>query len=104
MSWFVWLFLLYIAYELIGALLDSKRCDPHRVLGRCRLCEQETATRLRAQAVAGAEAQRRQAEINETYKSISAAKRLELVSLVKSRAERENLIIGPGDLEAAVVR
>ncbi len=43
-------------------------------------------------------------EIEETYKNMDEAKRNELATLVKDRAEREHLFIGPGDLEAAVVR
>jgi hypothetical protein len=43
-------------------------------------------------------------EIEETYKNMDEAKRDELTTLVKERAKREDLAIGPGDLEAAVVR
>jgi len=43
-------------------------------------------------------------EIEETYENMDEAKRDELTTLVKERAKREDLIIGPGDLEAAVVR
>jgi hypothetical protein len=43
-------------------------------------------------------------EIEETYKNMDETKRDELTTLVKERAKREDLFIGPGDLEAAVVR
>jgi hypothetical protein len=43
-------------------------------------------------------------EIEETYKNMDEAKRDQLTTLMKERAKREDLIIGPGDLEAAVVR
>jgi hypothetical protein len=43
-------------------------------------------------------------DIEETYKNMDEAKRDQLTALVKERAKREDLIIGPGDLEAAVVR
>jgi len=42
-------------------------------------------------------------EVEKTFKNMDEAKRDELTALVKERAEREDLIIGPGDLEAAVV-
>jgi hypothetical protein len=43
-------------------------------------------------------------EIEETYKNMDQTKRDELTTLVKARAQREHLHIGPGDLQAAVVR
>ena len=43
-------------------------------------------------------------EIEETYKNMDETKRDELTTLVKERVKREVLFIGPGDLEAAVVR
>lgn len=43
-------------------------------------------------------------EIQETYRNMDEAKRDELSTIVKERAKREDLLIGPGDLEAAVVR
>jgi len=43
-------------------------------------------------------------EIDETYKNMDEAKRDELTTLVRERAKQEDLLIGPGDLEAAVVR
>lgn len=87
-----------------GYPFRSKRCYPHGVLGRCRRCEEEATARVKAEAEARAQAERRRMKIEETYKNIDAAKRDELTALVKERAKRELLFIGPGDLEAAVVR
>lgn len=104
MSWLGWLLALFIAYWLLSDLFRSKRCYPHGVFGRCRRCEEEAAARVKAEAEARAEAERQRMEIEETYKNMDEAKRHELTTLVKERAKREGLIIGPGDLEAAVVR
>lgn len=104
MSWLGWLFALFIAYWFLSDLLKSKRCYPHGVFGRCRRCEQEAAARVEAQAEAQAEAERQRLEIEETYKNMEEAKRDELTTFVKERTKREDLLIGPGDLEAAVVR
>jgi hypothetical protein len=104
MSWLGWLLALFIAYWFLSDLFRSKRCYPHGVFGRCRRCEEEAAARVKAEAEARAEAERQRLEIEETYKNMDEAKRDELTTLVKERAKREDLIIGPGDLEAAVVR
>jgi hypothetical protein len=85
-------------------LLRSKRCYRHGVFGRCRRCEEEVAVRVRAEADPRAEAERQRIEIEETYRNMDERKRDELITLVKERATREALFIGPGDLEAAVVR
>ena len=104
MSWLGWLLALFIAYWFLSDLFRSKRCYPHGVFGRCRRCEEEAAARVKAEAEARAKAVRQRMEIEETYKNMDEAKRDELTTLVKERAKREVLIIGPGDLEAAVVR
>jgi hypothetical protein len=104
MSWLGWLVALFIAYWFLSDLFRSKRCYPHGVFGRCRRCEEEAAARVKAEAEARAEAERQRMEIEETYKNMDEAKRDQLTTLVKERAKREDLIIGPGDLEAAVVR
>jgi hypothetical protein len=57
-----------------------------------------------ARVKAEAEAVRQRMEIEETHKNMDEAKRDELTTLVKERAKRKDLFIGPGDLEAAVVR
>src|SRR5271157_4931449 len=107
MSWLGWLLALFIAYWFLSDLFRSKRCYPHGVFGRCRRCEEEAAARVKAEAKARAKArakaERRRLEVEKTYKNMDEAKRDELTALVKERAEREDLIIGPGDLEAAVV-
>ncbi len=104
MSWLGWLLVLFIAYWFLSDLFSSKRCYPHGVFGRCRRCEEEAAARVKAEAEARAEAERRRMEIEETYKNMDEAKRDELTTLVKERAKREDLLIRPGDLEAAVVK
>lgn len=104
MSWLGWLLALFIAYWFLSDLFRSKRCYPHGVFGRCRRCEEEAAARVKAEAEARAEAERQRMEIEETYKNMDEAKRDELTTLVKERAKREDLVIGLGDLEAAVVR
>ncbi|HKN72306.1 MAG TPA: hypothetical protein VJX30_14820 [Terriglobales bacterium] len=104
MNWLGWLLALFIAYWFLSDLFRSKRCYPHGVFGRCRRCEEEAAARVRAEAEARAEAERQRMEIEETYKNMDEAKRDQLTTLMKERAKREDLIIGPGDLEAAVVR
>lgn len=60
--------------------------------------------RAKAAAEARAEAERQRIEIEETYRDMDEAKRDELTAIVKERAKREDLLIRPGDLEAAVVR
>jgi hypothetical protein len=104
MTWLGWLFALFIAYWIQSDLLRSKRCHSHGVFGRCRLCEAEAAAKARTEAEAAAEAERQRMEIKEAYNTMDQAKRDELATLVKTRAQREHLVIGPGDLEAAVVR
>ena len=66
MSWLGWLLVLFIAYWFLSDLFRSKRCYPHGVFGRCRLCEEEAATRVKAEAEARAEAERQRMEIEET--------------------------------------
>jgi uncharacterized membrane protein YccC len=104
MSWLGWLLALFIAYWFLSDLLRSKRCYSHGVFSRCRRCEEEAAARAKAAAEARAEAERQRMEIEETYRSMDEAKRDELTTVVKERAKREDLLIGAGDLEAAVVR
>ena len=105
MSWLGWLLVLFIAYWFLSDLFRSKRCYPHGVFGRCRRCEAEADARVKAKAKAAAEAERQRMEIDETYKNMDETKRDELTTLVKERAKNgEDLFIGPGDLEAAVVR
>jgi uncharacterized membrane protein YccC len=104
MSWLGWLLALFIAYWFLSDLLRSKRCRSHGVFGRCRRCEEEAAARVKAEAKARAEAERQRTEIEETYRNMDEAKRDELTTIVKERAKREDFLIGPGDLEAAVVR
>ncbi len=104
MNWLGWLLALFVAYWFLSDLLRSKRCHSHGVFGRCRRCEAEAAVRVKAEAEAAAEAERQRMEIEETYRNMDQAKRDELTTLVKARAQREHLLIGPGDLEAAVVR
>jgi hypothetical protein len=104
MGWLGWLLVLFIAYWFLSDLLRSKRCYRHGVFGRCRRCQEEAEARVKAEAKARAEAERQRMEIEETYKNMDERKRDELTTLVKDRAKREALFIGPGDLEAAVVR
>ena len=104
MSWLGWILALLIAYSLLSDLLRSKRCYPHGVFGRCRRCEEEAAARVKAEDKARAEAERQRMEIEETFRNMDEAKRDELTTIVKERAKREDLLIGPGDLEAAVVK
>ena len=104
MSWLGWLLVLFIAYWFLSDLFRSKRCYPHGVFGRCRRCEAEAEAKAKATAKARAEAERQRMEIEETYKNMDETKRDELTTLVKERAKRKDLFIGPGDLEAAVVR
>ena len=104
MRWLGWLLAIFIAYWLLSDLFRSRRCYPHGVFGRCRRCEEEAEAGAEAEAEAGAEAERQRIEIEETFKNMDAAKRDELTTLVKDRAKREDLLVGPGDLEAAVVK
>ncbi len=104
MSWLGWLLALFAAYWFLSDLLRSKRCRSHGVFGRCRHCEEEAAARVKARAEARAKAERQRMEIEETYRNMDEAKRDELTAIVEERAKRGDLLIGPGDLEAAVVR
>jgi hypothetical protein len=106
MSWLGWLlvFFIFIAYWFLSDLFRSKRCFSHGVLGRCRRCEEEAAARVKAEAETRAEAERQRIELEETFKNMDEAKRDELTTLVKERAKREDLLVGPGDLAAAVVK
>ena len=104
MSWLGWVLAMFIAYWFLSDLFRWKRCLPHGVFGRCRRCEEEATARVKAGAKARAEAKRQRMEIEEAYKNMDEAKRDELTTLVRERAKREDFIIGPGDLEVAVVR
>jgi hypothetical protein len=103
-----WLLLLLIAYGFLSDLFSRNWCSRHGVLGQCQRCEEEAAARVKAEAEAEAEARaeakRQRIEIIDIYWTMDDAKRDELTALVNERAEREDLHIGPGDLEAAVVR
>lgn len=68
--------------------LKPKTCC-HGVIGQCQRCEAD---------------ERRRMEIEEAYKNIDEKTRNRLSISVKERAKRLDLLIGPGDLEAAVVR
>jgi hypothetical protein len=104
MSWLGWLLALIIVYWFLSDLLRSKRCSSHGVFGRCRRCEEEAAARVKAEGEARAEAESQRMEIEEIYRNMDEEKRDELTTIVKERAKREDLLIGPGDLKAAVVR
>ena len=104
MNWLGWLLALIIVYGFLSDLFRTRLCYPHGVFGRCRRCEEEAVATAKAKAEAEAEAQRQRTEIEEIYKKMDEVKRDELTTLVKERAKREDLFIGPGDLEGAVVR
>jgi uncharacterized membrane protein YccC len=104
MGWPGWLLALFFAYWFLSDLLRSKRCYSHGVFSQCRRCEEEAAAKVKTEAEARAEAERQRMEIEETYKNMDQAKRDELTTIVKARAQREHLLIGRGDVEAAVVR
>ena len=93
MSWLGWLLASFVAYWFLSDLFGSKRCYPHGVFGRCRRCEQEALAKLKAEAEARAEAERQRLEIEETYENIDEAKRDELITVVKERAERRRVLI-----------
>ncbi|MBZ5687727.1 MAG: hypothetical protein LAP86_22160 [Acidobacteriia bacterium] len=97
MSWnlVLVLFVLYGIYRLIAYLVNSqdarKQCEADLLIAERRL----------------ATAERRLTEIREAYKNyknIDAQTRIRLRTLVEERIERLDLSVGPGDLEAAVVR
>ena len=107
-GWVGGLLALLLTYLYIKDWLRSKWCGPHGVLGRCRRCEEENATRSKSKAQAEAEAKAESArhwlDIQQTYRNMDEALRNELTATVLERAEREHLVIRSGDLEAAVVR
>lgn len=89
------LLIVYGIYRLIRYLVNSldarKRCVADLLFANRRL----------------AIAERRLAEIGEAYKNymnIDVQTRIRLRTLVEERIEREDLFVGPGDLEAVVVR
>jgi len=97
MSWngVLVLVIIYGVYRLIRYLVNSldarRQCEADLLIAKRRL----------------ATAERRLAEIGETYKNyknIDVQTRIRLRTLVEERIEREDLLVGPGDLEAAVVR
>ncbi len=92
---------LFLVYWFVTKLLTPRpeRCC-HGAVGRCERCEEE----VQAQAKEIAEAKRRRLEIEEKYNDLDDETRNRLSTLVKERAEQQYLLIGPGDLEAAVVR
>jgi hypothetical protein len=97
MSWNGGLVLLivYGIYRLIRYMVNSldvrKQCEADLLVANRRLAIKE----------------RRLAEIGEAhknYKNIDVQTRVRLRTLVEERIERLDLIVEPGDLEAAVVR
>lgn len=97
MSWngVLVLLLVYGIYRLIRYLVNSldarKQCKADLLFAKRRL----------------AIAERRLAEIGEAYqnyKSIDVQTRIRLRTPVEERIERLDLLVEPGDLEAAVVR
>ena len=104
MNQFGWLIVSLLALAYFCNWFHSKRCQAHGVFGRCRRCEEEAAVKAQAEAEARAEAERQRLDIEETYKNMDETLRDELTAIVVERARREDLLIRPGDLEAAVVR
>ena len=97
MSWngVLVLFIVYGIYRFIGYLVNSKDAK--------RRCGADLLTAERRLAIA----ERRLTEIGETYKrykDIDVQTRIRLRTLVEERVERLDLSVGPGDLEAAVVK
>ena len=97
MSWngLLVLFIVYGIYRFIGYLVNSQDAK--------RRCKADLLTAERRLAIA----ERRLTEIGETYKSykdIDLRTRIRLRTLVEERVERLDLSVGPGDLEAAVVK
>ena len=83
MIWLGWLLVLFVAYWFLSDLLRSKRCHSHGVFGRCRCCEAEAAARVEAEA----EAEHQRMAIEESYGNMDQARRDELTTLVKARAQ-----------------
>ena len=69
-NWFGWLIFSLLALGYVGNWLQSKRCGPHGVFGRCRRCEAEAAAKARAEAETKAEAEHRRKEIEEASTGI----------------------------------
>lgn len=97
MSWngVLVLLIVYGVYRLIRYLVNSldarKQCKADLLIAERRL----------------AAAERRLAKIGdayEKYKNIDVQTRIRLRTLVEERIERLDLLVGPGDLEATVVR
>jgi hypothetical protein len=86
-----YLFIWFIA-DLLRSYLNARKR---------RLCEAEAEAEAERRRIV---AERRRMEIEDTYKNIDEKTRNRLRTLVEERAKRLDLSIGPGDLEAAVVR
>jgi hypothetical protein len=109
MTWYWLVIALILAPWLVNQVLSEvfglipPRCR-HGVRGRCEECAEEVQARAQARAEERAEAKQRRLEIEEEYKDLDDETRNRLITLVKERAKRLDLRIGPGDLEAAVVK
>jgi hypothetical protein len=89
------LFIVYGLYRFIGYLVSLQDAR--------KRCEADLLVAERQRAVA----EGRLAEIEEScknYKNIDLETRIRLRTLVEQRIERLDLLVGPGDIEAAVVR
>ena len=86
-----YLFIWFIA-DLLRSYLNARKR---------RRCEAEAEAEAERRRMV---AERRRMEIEDTYKNIDEETRNRLRTLVEERAKREYLLIGPGDLEAAVVK
>ncbi len=103
----------YSIYRLISSGFKAawptpKRCG-HGVRGGCAACQIDSEERRRDEFARTSEGMRlaRQAELKpiyDEYASIDQEMRERFKSKVEDRIQRYDLIYGPGDLEAAVVR
>lgn len=102
-GWLIVALLIAYGFFSIKDWLRSKRCQKHGVFGRCRRCDEDAASKARAEAEEIAEAERQRLDIAETFQNIDETLRAELTAIVMERAKRLHLLVGSGDLEAAVV-
>lgn len=90
----IWVTILSVWFiaDLVRSYLDARKRR------QCEAAAQAEAELRRMVA------ERRRMEIEDSYKNIDDKARNRLRTLVEERAKRLDLLIGPGDLEAAVVR
>ncbi|HWE84810.1 MAG TPA: hypothetical protein VG267_07685 [Terracidiphilus sp.] len=103
-GWLIVGLLLVSGFLSLKDWFRSKRCQKHGGFGQCGRCDEDAASKSRAEAEERAEAERKRLDVATTFQNMDEKRRAELTAIVMERVERLHLFVGSEGLEAAVVR